>query len=897
MKKLLTFILTFLPALLFAQKFETSGYVFDKGNTPLQGVSVMENGTQNGTTTDAAGYFVLQVSSSDAIVSFSYIGYETKSLNAVTLNNLHNIVLEPTDVLLQNVVITAQTAKERETPVAVNTIYAEQIEIQLGTKDFPEILKTTPGVHVNNQGGGWGDSEIWMRGFDNANIAVLINGVPRNDMENGSFYWSDWTCLSDVASSIQTQRGIGASKVSTPSVGGTINIVTKSNELKQGGSAYYMLGNDGYSKVLLSLNSGLSKNGWSMSVLGSKTTGDGYVQGTEFEAYCYFVNIAKRLNTNHQLSFTAFGSPSKHYERSNALTKSEWQNVKSKYATEYDWRRFNPDYGFYNGVRKTNDFNTYHKPQISLNHIWQINSKSNLSTSVYATWGRGNGYTGQANSTTYTEDDLYGANYGLLNMAFRNSDGTFDYAKIYEINAASSNGSELILTKQIGNQDWYGLLSTYSTEIGDKFNLYCGIDFRSCKAEHSNEIADLFGGDYYIDYCRTDVSSKDNVNALNESWVNEKLDVGDKVKRDYDSHIIQEGFFAQMDYHSDKIYAFVGGSVNFNSYWRYDRLYYDNANARSETKNLTGGTIKAGINYNLNSSNRVYFNTGFISSVPQFKAGVFMSANTSHAINEDAKNQKAFSTEIGYGFKNDYISVNFGGYYIEWIDKTMTKKGKLTNKEKYYMNMTGVNSQHFGLEFDLKARPFRWAEFTAMLSLGDWKWNNDKVKGLAYSTDGQAITPDGEITSAGSDNQAWAVIDMKNIHVGGSAQTTAALDADFKITDKISFGSCYNFYGRNYAYYSLSGGNLSLGKEMVASEPYKIPSSHFADFRLTYKFSVGKINASLIGLVNNAFDAHYIEKAWNPSNIAAEITEVDSEEVYMFYSIGRTWSCKLKIEF
>ena len=88
-----------------------------------------------------------------------------------------------------------------------------------------------------------------------------------------------------------------------------------------------------------------------------------------------------------------------------------------------------------------------------------------------------------------------------------------------------------------------------------------------------------------------------------------------------------------------------------------------------------------------------------------------------------------------------------------------------------------------------------------------------------------------------------------------------------------------------------------LGKEMVASEPYKIPSSHFADFRLTYNFSVGKINASLIGQVNNAFDAHYIEKAWNPSNIAAEITEVDSEEVYMFYSIGRSWSCKLKIEF
>ena len=799
--------------------------------------------------------------------------------------------------ILQNVTITAQTAKDGKTPVAVSTIYATEIEKQLGSSDFPMILKNTPGVHVNNQGGGWGDSEIWMRGFDNSNIAVMINGVPRNDMENGSFYWSDWTCLSDVAASIQTQRGIGASKVSTPSVGGTVNIVTKSNDAKRGGSAYYMIGNNGYSKLLLALNSGLTQNGWSISVLGSKTTGDGYVQGTDFEAYCYFVNVSKRLNANNQISFTAFGSPSKHYERSNALTESEWHRVKANYSTETDYRRYNPDYGFYNGQRKSIDFNTYHKPQISLNHTWQINSKSNLSTSIYATWGRGNGYSGFANSETFSEDDLYGANYGELNTVFRNIDGTYNYGKIYEINANSANGSELILTKQIGNQDWYGLISTYSTQIGNKFNFYGGIDFRSCKAVHSNEIADLFGGNYFVDYSRSDVSEKDNINATNDSWVNEKLGVGDKVKRDYDSHIIQEGFFAQLDYSNNKLYAFLGGSMNFNSYWRYDRLYYDKSNARSETKNLTGGTIKAGINYNANRQNRVYFNIGYISSVPQFKAGVFMSANTSHAINEDAKNQKAFSTEIGYGFKNEVFSANIGGYFIEWIDKTMTKKGKLTNKEKYYMNMTGVNSLHSGIELDVKATPMQWLDLSAMLSLGNWRWKNDKVKGYAYDTKGQAITPDGEPTSAGSDNHAWAIIDMKNIHVGGSAQTTAALDAVFKIGKNIDLSGCYNMYGRNYAYYSLSGGNLSLGKEMVASEPYKIPTSHFMDMSFSYKFPVGKINAVLTAKVNNVFDAHYIEKAWNPSNIDTEISDVNYDDVYYFYSFGRTWSVKLKIEF
>ena len=44
---------------------------------------------------------------------------------------------------------------------------------------------------------------------------------------------------------MQTQRGLGASKVSAPSVGGTINIVTKSLDAKAGGSFAYGIGNDG----------------------------------------------------------------------------------------------------------------------------------------------------------------------------------------------------------------------------------------------------------------------------------------------------------------------------------------------------------------------------------------------------------------------------------------------------------------------------------------------------------------------------------------------------------------------------------------------------------------------------------------------------------------------------
>lgn len=115
------------------------------------------------------------------------------------------------------------------------------------------------------------NSRVTVRGFGTSNVGVMINGVPMNDMEWGGIYWSNWAGLSDVTRSMQVQRGLGASKLSSPSVGGSINVITNSTDAQKGGTLSYGMGNDGYNKVLFSLSSGLTKDGWAFSVLGSKT--------------------------------------------------------------------------------------------------------------------------------------------------------------------------------------------------------------------------------------------------------------------------------------------------------------------------------------------------------------------------------------------------------------------------------------------------------------------------------------------------------------------------------------------------------------------------------------------------------------------------------------------------
>jgi outer membrane receptor protein involved in Fe transport len=233
------------------------------------------------------------------------------------------------------------------------------------------------------------------------------------------------------------------------------------------------------------------------------------------------------------------------------------------------------------------------------------------------------------------------------------------------------------------------------------------------------------------------------------------------------------------------------------------------------------------------------------------------------------------------------------------MDKTMTKSSTLSDpaQTEYFMNMTGVNARHMGLEFEVKARPAKWIELSAMLSLGSWKWDSDSVVGHIYDKHGQALTMDGNITEPGAADHAWALINMKGINVGGSAQTTANLGVTFKPFKGFRIGAEYTLYDRNYAYYSFSGSNLQLGKEMNLLQPWKIPTGGCLDMRASYHFQIGKVNATLSGNINNVLNQLYIEKAWNPETVSQNIKEVNADNVYFYFAKGTTYNIRLKINF
>lgn len=875
------------------------GKVVDENDAPLIGATVIVPGTSTGTGTDAAGNFSLKVDAGTQSVEISFIGYvtETREIKGGGRIDLGTIVLKTDAVTLQDVIVSQSVAVQRKTPVAVSTVTADEITYKLGGQEFPEILKSTPGVYVTKDGGGFGDAKINMRGFQSANVAVMVNGVPVNDMEWGGVYWSNWAGLSDVTRSMQTQRGLGASKISAPSVGGSVNIVTNGIDAKKGGTFSFGVGNDGLYNLSLSLSTGLTKNGWAMSILAAKRWGDGYIQGTNFDGYNWFVNISKRINDRHQLSLTAFGAPQKHGQRNalnDGLTIAEWQKAKN-FMGEKDMYRYNASYGFdKNGKQRYSSFNEYHKPQISLNHQWQIDYKSSLSTALYMSIGRGSGYSGQGR-TSADRNAWKGTNYGILNTTFRNPDGTFAYDKIQELNAASIDGSRMVMSKSNNNHMWYGLLSTYTNQITPSLELSAGVDVRYYIGEHNNEIIDLYDGKYFIDdNSRRNVKASDNIAAADPTWQYEKLQVGDKVYRDYDGHVHQEGVFAQLEWTRNKLNAFVSGSISNTGYWRYDRFYYDAAHAESDHVNFLGYTIKGGANYNITDKHNVFANLGYISRAPFFSGGAFLQSTTSNVTNPDPLNERVFSAELGYGFRSGIFTANLNAYYTLWMDKSFVRSTQMSNGDYARINLGGVDARHMGIELDFSLRPTRWMDITGMLSLGNWIWDSN-TKGYIYDSQGQPMTAalDGTVASGiMADDHAWLFLKQKGIKVGGSAQTTGAIGMTVRPMKGLRVSADWNAYGNNYADFWLGSG-LNGNQTIEVKDPWRIPWGHQLDLSASYRFKIGNIFATIYGNVNNVYNYNYIMDAQSDA-----LQEGIWQNAYaVMYSFGRTYTVRVKINF
>jgi len=842
-KMTLVVALTFFMGSAMAQGFVKGTVIDADNNETLLGASVVVKGTTTGVSTGLSGTFTLEVPAGTQTVIVQFIGFISQEFEVNVQEgqtvDLGTIALAGSQVGLDEVSVFASLAIDRKTPVAISSISSQQIEDKLGTQEFPEILKSTPGVYATKSGGGFGDGRLNLRGFNSENVAVMINGVPVNDMENGRVYWSNWAGLADVTRTMQVQRGLGASKVAVPSIGGTVNIVSKTTDIEQGGNIFSAIGGDGYQKFGATISTGLLSNGWAATVSASKTQGKGYIDGTEFEGYNYFLNISKNIGASHRISFTSFGAPQVHGQRQNRSLISTYRNAESG-------NRFNPDWGIKDGQVVHVENNFYHKSQTSFNHYWTMSDKTTLSTAFYASFGSGGG-------------GGRGGDNALFNVRLGNFDQPMDIDNIVNTNIENGAlGAVSWLRASRNDHTWFGVLSTLNTELGENLNFVAGLDLRTYTGKHFYEVTDLLGAQYIFD--DSDVNNP-----------NTTLRAGDKYNYNNDGNVGWQGLFTQFEYDKNNLTAFVSASVSNTSYQRVDYFQYLDSDPLQTTDkyNFAGFSIKGGSNYNISARSNIFANIGYFEKAAGFDA-VFQGYDNEH-INEGAVNQKIFSVELGYGYRGEKLAGNVNLYRTKWNDRTFTRF--FTNNDiTYFANLLGVNALHQGIEIDFTYKPTKKLSAYGMLSLGDWKWDNNLEDVQIYDEDQNPI---------GNPYSLY----IEGVKVSDAAQTTAALGIDYKVLPKTNFTVDFNYFANLYADYNPES-RTSEG----LPQAWKVPAFSTVDASVRYNFNFGGFDATLIARMNNVFDTEYIADARDGATS-------DAYTALVWYGFGRTFNISAKINF
>ncbi len=862
---------------LFAQS--VMGTVFDANSRPLEGANVVLVGTDLGDTANEAGaYAMINVPAGTYDLIASFIGYSsvTKSIVVGEEDVMTHFILEVGGLALSDVEVLASRASDK-TPVAFTNVTKEEFETRLGSQDIPMILNTTPSVYATQQGGGAGDARINIRGFNQRNIAVMINGVPQNDMENGWVYWSNWDGVGDTAASIQVQRGLSAVNLATPSIGGTMNIITDPTSFEKGGKFKQEAGEGGFIKTTFNYNTGLMLND-KLALSGTivRKTGDGIIDGTWTDAWAYYLGASYAVSSKQRFEMYAIGAPQRHgqnlYKQNIATYSQELAGDVDGYDTDAfaEGNKFETEAGrFFNqnvapidpsytgkqywymyGANTTNRYssnflnereNYFHKPLVNINHFLELNDKTRLSSVFYWSGGSGGGtgtYGSVSRMPAVPGERWYASSPWTWDW---NSEIAQNSDNIDENFSTTDNRSTGILRNSINRQDTYGLISKLNYVVNPELELQFGLDWRTAGIEHAREVRDLLGGDYYVDY------ADDN---FEEGKV---VRLGDIIAYHNETTVDWIGGFAQFNYTTDKLNLYGMGGLSSIEYSYQDWFTVEQELIKADP--IQTYQLKGGVMYDVNSDMNVFFNTGLVEKAPILDNVIDYSGNVS----SDPDNEKFLHNEFGVNYRFGKLGVNASAYMTDWQDRNLTKSvstGQGSSGDTDVIFLTGVNQKHSGVELETNYMVNDMLDVMFVASFGNWKFDGDAMgnyQETEYNSEGQAV---GYTTT----EYAYA---LDGLYVGDMPQTAYVLGVTLKPVKGLMVQAIHKTYDKNYSDWSPSAREFDgTNDDADRAQVWEAPGYSKLDLHMSYKLpKVKGLDMTLNGHIFNVLDEVFVQDA------------------------------------
>ena len=662
-----------------------------------------------------------------------------------------------------------------KSPITHSNVTKKDIEKRNLGQDIPILLNFLPSVvTTTDAGAGVGYTGIRVRGVSAQSTNITINGIPYNDAESLGTFWVNLGDFASSTESLQLQRGVGTSTNGSGAFGASINVLTDAISKKASGEISNSFGSFNTRKHTLKFSTGLLNDHIEIAGRLSNIASDGYIDRASADLKSYFLQ-GSFVDENTLIKAITFGGNEVTYQAWNGLEDLDKLENDRTYNTAGIYEDDNGNTKFYD-----NEVDNYSQDHYQLH--WNQRYNNNWSTTLGLNYTKGSGYYEQ-----YKEDEDF-ETYGFEELNF---------------NGEIINETDVIRRRWLDNN--FYVVNANANYKDENLNLIFGGSISHYDGDHFGEVI-------WAEYA-------------SQTEIRDRYYDGNSLKNDF-------SIFSKANYRlNDKISLYGDLQVRNVTYKTYgttsDLLSF------KIDKNFSFFNPKAGITYEVNSDNNLYFSYARANREPN---------RTDLESNNNIKPEQLNDFELGWRHKKGNFIFNANTYFMLY-NQQLVLSGRLDDVGNPIRTNSG-ESYRLGLELEaiIPVSPKLTLQPNFTISTNK---NKETV-----------INFDGELQNLGKTDISF------------SPDIVASNAIIFQPIENLQMSLLSKFVGEQFM------GNTE-------AKLSKLDSYFINDFNINYTLKTKSVFESIVfsGLVNNLFNVKYVsngfyytyDDSWSVPNMISTI--------------------------
>ncbi len=624
-----------------------------------------------------------------------------------------------------------------------------------GYNDNPTILFDANDVFNNIAGYNFSAVRFRARGYASESQDVYLAGVKLNDAITGYSPYSLWSGLNEALRTKETVNGTEVSDYGFGGYNGLTHIFGNASNVRKGLRGSVLTNSTLYRlRLMSSYATGMKDNGWAFAFnISARLGGNDWIDGVYYRSFAYYLAADKKFNDENMLSFVFFGTPGQRGAQ-NASTQEVYDLMGDN--------MYNSNWGYQNGKVRNARVRKTHEPVAFVKYEYTPSDQFQASATALFRFGK-NGYTAldwydaqdprpdyYRNLPSYFFDanpDMNRNNF--VKYAWTNEVWThakdypnlthIDWDRLYNVNRLQEGRSKYAQEERRTDQRDFNFAATFKARPNRWLTLTGGLDTRINRTEYYKVLADLLGGDYFLnvdsfaerDFGSSEPRIQNDLDYYLAHGSAEKVGVGDKYGYDYYAQVRNAGLWMNGQFAFGNFKANLGGRVGYESFWR-DGLVrkglfagldangqeivvdgvklttYDSKGkpvtsfGKSEVSRFLTYAAKAGVAYMFKGNQRVYANVGYFNEAPKFNQA-FLSARTRNSLVDNLETVKTFSSDLNWQYTGNGLNFRTTVFYTLIMDqsKVMSAYDDLQNAFSNFA-LSGIDQRNVGVEIGFK---------------------------------------------------------------------------------------------------------------------------------------------------------------------------------------------------